>query len=114
MKPLNVVFRIRACFFRKTLGNHRASAALSIGDANLVAGRFKQLGRRLPNIGIVVVEKSVVEQNDFAGNFGIRISEFGFAGVEPGLECMLSEYGKLAAGVNSDETVERGFYEAVV
>src|SRR5262245_13573013 len=67
MKLPNVKVRIFARGFRETLRNHRPAATPTLlSDANFISRGFEKLRCSLPNIGIVVVNKSVVEKDDLA------------------------------------------------
>src|SRR6202521_1111231 len=67
MELANVEIRVRARGFREAFRDHRAPAALSLGKTNLVAGRFEQLYGSLSDFRIVVIDKRVMEEDDFSG-----------------------------------------------
>ena len=51
---------------RKSLGDHGPAATLAIDETHLVSRRLQELHCGFTNIGIVVVDERVVEENHFS------------------------------------------------
>src|SRR5437016_1000083 len=77
MELSDVKHRVLASGFRKPLRDHGPSAALSVAQTDFIPGSFEQFDGCLPDLGIVVVNESIVEKNNFPGRrLRFRISIF--------------------------------------
>src|SRR5437870_10379834 len=107
MELANVEIRVRACGFRKAFRDHRPPAALSLGKTNLIAGRLEQLYGSLSDFRIVVIDKRVMEEDDFpGGQLGFRISSLRFAAFrEPRLKRVGREERQFPSGIDSHKSI---------
>src|SRR5262249_53425501 len=108
VKLSDIKFGIFPRRFRETFRNHRPAATPALlSDANLIPGSLQKLSRGLSDVGIVVINKRIVKEDDFARRQSIGRTARGAISVgEPRLESLRRKQRKLTSRINADKPIE--------